>query len=266
MHASHSDCDICHFRVTVAAFAALLPDGRLGVLEELEAGLGGALVLHLIHRLLDKAQQVVDVLRADEGALLVLVEVEVRVEDLDEQVEVLRLCHAYFGRFQGFAKLGHHLVALLATRAEVEVRCQRYSLRLQVLLQQLVRVADGVGAQSLEIVRPEARKRVQSRNDEVQRGYFSLAFSHFFLKNDVGLTHKLISLVFKLSDRLQVIDGLCGLQIKLEGHLGVLRLQCIDNLRQVLEYSDLGHLDGGQGFRFLLFALQRLRLLCLFGL
>lgn len=193
-----------------------------------------------------------------------LVEVEVRVEDLDEQVEVLRLRHAYFRRFQRFAKLRHHLVALLATRAEVEVRGQRDGLSLQVLLEQLVGVADGVGAQSLEIVRPETRKRVQSRHDKIQGGYFSLTFSDFFLKYDVGLAHELISLIFKLSDCLQVIDGLCGLQVELEGHLGVLWLQCIDDLRQVLEYSHLGHLNGRQGLWFLLFALKRLRLLDLF--
>ena len=79
------------------------------------------------------------------------------------------------------------MIALFAARTEVEMGGESDSLRLQVLLQQLVRVAHCVRAQSLEVVRSEASQRVQSRNDKVQSGYFSLTLCDFFLEDDVSL-------------------------------------------------------------------------------
>ena len=64
-----------------------------------------------------------------------LVEEQVRVENLDEQVQVLWLGHADLGGLEGFAQLGHHLVTLLLARAEVQVGGQVDRLCLQVLFQ-----------------------------------------------------------------------------------------------------------------------------------
>ena len=113
-----SDGDVGHFRVAVAAFASLFADRGLRVLKELERRLGGTLIFHLIDCLLDEAEQVVDVLRIDERAFLVLIEVQIGVQDLYEQIEVLWLRHANLRRLQRLAKLSHHLVTLLAASAE----------------------------------------------------------------------------------------------------------------------------------------------------
>ena len=113
-----SDGDVGHFGIAVAAFPSLFADRGLRVLEELERGLGGSLIFHLIDCLLDEAEQVIDVLRIDERAFLVLVEVQIGVQDLYKQIEILWLRHADLRRLQRLAKLSHHLVALLAACAE----------------------------------------------------------------------------------------------------------------------------------------------------
>ena len=113
-----SDSDVGHFRITVATFASLFSDRSLRILKELERGLGRPLIFHLINCLLYEAEQIVDVLRIDERAFLVLVEVQIGVQDLYEQIEILWLRHANLRRLQRLAKLSHHLVALLAASAE----------------------------------------------------------------------------------------------------------------------------------------------------
>ena len=156
-----SDLNLCHVGVSGTASAALLAHSRLGVLEELETGGGGAPILHLVDGLADEAQQVVDVLRLHEVVLRLLEEVQVRVQDLHKQVEILWFSHADLGCFESLAQLGHDLLTLLAAVAEEQMRGKADSLSLEILLEQLVAVADSVGAESLEVLRVEARERVK---------------------------------------------------------------------------------------------------------
>ena len=82
-HRLCSDLNLCHVGVASAGAAAFFAHGKLGVLQELQAGGSRTPVLHLIDRLADEAQQIVDILSLHEIVLLLLEEEEVRVEDLD---------------------------------------------------------------------------------------------------------------------------------------------------------------------------------------
>mmetsp|Transcript_26691 Transcript_26691/g.33285 ORF Transcript_26691/g.33285 Transcript_26691/m.33285 type:complete len:241 (-) Transcript_26691:1378-2100(-) len=126
------------------------------------------------------------------------------------------------------------------------------SLRLQVLLKQLVAVAGRVATQSLEILRSEARQRVQSRHDQVQAVHFLLTLCHFFLKYNVRLRHELIGLILELSDLLKVVDRLRSLKVQSQSLLRLMRLERVDKLAQVLEDFELAGLDGRRGFHLLL--------------
>ena len=98
-----SDGDVCHLRITSSTLAAFLADSCLRVLQELETAFSGSLIFHLINGFFDEAEQVVDVLCADEGSLLMLVEVEVCVENLDQEIEILWLGHANLRRLERLA-------------------------------------------------------------------------------------------------------------------------------------------------------------------
>ena len=153
-----------------------------------------------------------------------LVEVQIGVQYLDQKVEILGLCHANLRCLQSLAQLSHHLVTLLATGAEVQVRCQSNRLRLQILLEQLVGVAGGVGAECLEVICAEAVQRVQGRDNQIEGGHFGITFGDFFLKDYVSLGHELVCLILELGHRAEVIDGLGGLQVETESLLWVLWL------------------------------------------
>lgn len=100
-------------------------------------------------------------MRLHKVVLRVLIEVEVGVEDLHEEVQILRLRHADLRRFERLAELGHDLLSLLSARAEVEIGGVGDRLGLQILLEQLVRIADRIGTQSVKVFTTEARERVQ---------------------------------------------------------------------------------------------------------
>ena len=98
--------------VAVASvLGGFLTDCILGVRECLEPCLSWLLVLHLVDRLLDETQQVVDVLLREEFGFYGEVE-EISVQNFDKQVEVLGLSHHCFGCLEGFAEIIHHLLAI----------------------------------------------------------------------------------------------------------------------------------------------------------
>ena len=154
---SNLEINFGHLGVGRAIWTAFLPNRQLRVLQELERGRSRSLILHLIDSLFDEAEQVVDVLGVDKVVLLMVVEVEVRVEYFDEQVQIFWLSHAYLGRFEGLTELCHDLGALLPRIAEEEMGCVSNSLSLEIFLEELVGVADSVGAERLKVVRAEAR-------------------------------------------------------------------------------------------------------------
>ena len=126
-----------HFLSNLILSSSLLTDSLFGVLQELERGLCGVFVLHLIDSLPNKAQQIVDVLSLHKVVLLVLVEEQICIQDLDQKVQVLWLGHADLRSFEGFSELSHHLLTLTSAVAEVQVRGQRDCFSLKILLQQL---------------------------------------------------------------------------------------------------------------------------------
>jgi len=209
-----SEENLGHLGVGSAIAATFFAYCRLSVLQELQAVLCWAPILHLINGFLNEAEEVVDVLGADEITLLrcaLLVEVQVGIQDLDQKVEVLGLSHADLRGLERLAKLGHDLIALLAALAEEEMRSEADGLRLQVFLQKLVGVADGVATQRLKVLRSETSQRVQGCHEELQAIDLVLALRHFLLKDDVGLRHELVCLILQLSDLLEVVDGLASL-------------------------------------------------------
>ena len=150
------EVDFGHLGVGRAIGTTFFPNRQLRVLQELERGLRRALILHLINCLFDKAEQIVDILGVDKVVLLMIVEVEVCVEYFDEQVQVLRLSHAYLRRFEGLPKLCHDLGTLFPRIAEEEMGCVSNSFSLEILLEKLVRIANGVCCECLEVIRAKA--------------------------------------------------------------------------------------------------------------
>lgn len=69
-------------------------------------------------------------------------------------------------------------------------------LRLQVLLQNCVVVADAIDAESVVIFSTEARQAVQSSGYLIQTDEFVLCFGDLLLKDHKGLSHKLVGHVF----------------------------------------------------------------------
>lgn len=157
-----SDLNLGHVRVSGSCATTFFANGQLGVLEELQTGGCRTPVLHLVNCLANEAQQVIDILSLHEVVLLLLEEEQVGVEDLDQKVKILGLCHADLRRFERFAELGHDLLTLLAAIAEEQMRGQADCLSLQILLEQLVAVADCICAKRLKVFRAKARERVQS--------------------------------------------------------------------------------------------------------
>ena len=88
-------------------------------------------------------------------------EIEIGVEYLDQQIQVLWLCHANLGSLTRLAELGQDHLASLATLTKVEMRGVADGLSLQVFLQKLVLVAENVSGERLEVFLTEASQRVQ---------------------------------------------------------------------------------------------------------
>ena len=94
-----------------------------------------------------------------------IVEVEVCVEYFDKQVQILWLSHAYLRRFEGFTELRHDLGTLFPRVAEEEMGCVSNSFSLEIFLEKLVGIADGVGAERLKVIGTKACKCVQGGHD-----------------------------------------------------------------------------------------------------
>jgi len=113
---------------------------------------------------------------------------------------------------------------------------------LQVLLEQLARVPDSVGAKGVEVIGTEAGQGIQGCDDEIQSDDLVLCLGDLLLENNVRIGHKLITQVFQVVHVFQIVDSLDSLEVQAECDLGVVALDLLEQLNDELEDFFLGDL------------------------
>ena len=114
---------------------------------------------------------------------------------------------------------------------------------LEVLLEELARVADSIGGQGVVVLGAEASQGVEGGDDKVEGRDPSLSLGDVLFENNEGLGDELIGLIFQSCWIVEVVDGLDSLEMESKSQLRVVLFKGLNELGNHLEDLVLVHSD-----------------------